>query len=206
MSNNHYIKEGILEVFAGAMLTGKTEEMLLRLKKIMYLPGENIICYKPTIDTRNVGYIYSRRFDMKFDAIMIKPGNEYDILKTAKNFSVIGIDEGQFFSNSIIYVVQELLLMKKNVMVAGLDTAFNGEPFEPMSKLMSIADYVTKTHGVCTVPGCGGLGRRTQLLIDGAPAPFNLDLIRPEDNEHKVNNEKYELRCLEHHVVPGRPK
>ena len=200
-----YINQGIIEVYAGAMLTGKTEEMFLRLKKIKYMPGNNIICFKPSTDTRNPGYIYSRVLDMRFDAEMIAPGNEKKIIELAKMYGVVGIDEAQFFSDKLPGVLEYLSRQGKNVLISGLDLDYKGEPFGSMPKIMSIADYVKKTHGVCTVPNCGGLGTRTQLLIDGKPAPYSLDSIRPEDNKQKLRNERYELRCLEHHVVPGKP-
>jgi thymidine kinase len=129
-----------------------------------------------------------------FNAIPVE--DPKTILKMAYEAEVVGIDESQFFTPDLIPVIQELLLRKKRVIVAGLDLDFRGEPFGIMPNLLAMADEVMKLHAICSV--CGNIATKTQRLIDGKPARY-------DDPTILVGGlETYEARCNLHHEVPGK--
>ena len=107
---------------------------------------------------------------------------------------MVGIDEGQFFEDAIINIVEDLVNQGIRVIVTGLDTDFRGEPFGPMPILMSKAEVVDKLHAICIV--CGEQASRTQRLVDGEPARYDDPVVIVGASE------MYEARCREHHQVP----
>ena len=149
-SINQEDKIGWIEVICGSMFSGKTEELIRRVKRAK-LAKQKIKIFKPKQDTR-----YSKKKVTSHDnnSIKSKPIDSPEkILKTFEKFDVIGIDEAQFFDESIVDVVNKLANSGKRVIVAGLDMDYRGKPFGPMPNLLAIAEYVTKVHAVCTKSG-----------------------------------------------------
>ena len=141
---------GWIEVICGSMFSGKTEELLRRVKRAK-LAKQKIKIFKPKQDIR-----YSKKKVTSHDnnSIKSKPINSPSkILEIAEKFDVIGIDEAQFFDESIVEVCNKLADSGKRVIVAGLDMDYMGKPFGPMPNLLAIAEYVTKVHAICTRSG-----------------------------------------------------
>jgi len=140
---------GWIEVICGSMFSGKTEELIRRLKRAK-IANQKIQIFKPSIDSRSDEYIESHD-KKKIKSITVK--TTYDIFEIGKDFDVIGIDEVQFFDNDIISVCNSLANNGVRVIAAGLDMDYLGHPFGPMPNLMAIAEYVTKVHAVCSETG-----------------------------------------------------
>jgi len=141
---------GWIEVICGSMFSGKTEELLRRVRRAK-LAKQKIKIFKPKQDIR-----YSKKKVTSHDnnSIKSKPINSPSkILEIAEKFDVIGIDEAQFFDESIVEVCNKLADSGKRVIVAGLDMDYMGKPFGPMPNLLAIAEYVTKVHAICTRSG-----------------------------------------------------
>ena len=147
---NHDDKFGWIEVICGSMFSGKTEELIRRLKRAQFAK-QRVEIFKPSIDNR-------------FDDNMVVSHDANEIRSTpvpaaanipilADGCDVVGIDEGQFFDNEIVRVCNDLANKGIRVIVAGLDMDFKGNPFGPMPNLMATAEYVTKVHAVCTKTG-----------------------------------------------------
>lgn len=188
---------GWLEVICGSMFSGKSEELIRRVRRATY--GHLVVrVFKPAIDSR-----YAAK-----DVVVTHNGTSTiarPIKKIEEIFKyidhdvdVVGIDEGQFFDDEIIHVASHLANSGIRVIVAGLDTNFRGEPFGPMPKIMALSEAITKLNAIC--PVCGSPASRTQRLIDGKPASY-------DDPEILVGaSESYEPRCRHHHEVPNKPK
>lgn len=140
---------GWIEVICGSMFSGKTEELIRRLKRAK-IANQKIQIFKPSIDSRSDEYIESHD-KKKIKSITVK--TSYDVFEIGKDFDVIGIDEVQFFDNDIISVCNSLANNGVRVIAAGLDMDYLGNPFGPMPNLMAIAEYVTKVHAVCSETG-----------------------------------------------------
>ena len=145
-------RRGWIEVICGSMFSGKTEELIRRLKrvKIANLKAE---IFKPSIDVR-----YDKINIVSHDenAIVSTPvDNSQTILLLAQEVDVVGIDEAQFFDDQVTYVCEQLALKGIRVIVAGLDMDYMGKPFGQMPNLLSIADYITKLHAICV--HCGSI-------------------------------------------------
>ena len=141
---------GWIEVICGSMFSGKTEELIRRLKRAK-IAKQKVEIFKPQIDTR---YHQNRVVSHDSNEIHSTPvKNAKDILTLAADYDVIGIDEAQFFSNDIVQICNQLANNGIRVVVAGLDMDFKGNPFGPMPALMATAEYVTKVHAVCTRTG-----------------------------------------------------
>lgn len=145
-------RRGWIEVICGSMFSGKTEELIRRLKrvKIANLKAE---IFKPAVDTR---YHEMQVVSHDSNAILSTPiDNSQTILLLAQDVDVVGIDEAQFFDEEIIHVCETLAVKGVRVIVAGLDMDFMGKPFGPMPQLLAIADYITKLHAICV--RCGNI-------------------------------------------------
>ena len=141
---------GWIEVICGSMFSGKTEELLRRVKRAK-LAKQKIKIFKPKQDVR-----YSKKKVTSHDnnSIKSKPiDSPSKILDVAEKFDVIGIDEAQFFDETIVEVCNKLADSGKRVIVAGLDMDYMGKPFGPMPNLLAVAEYVTKVHAICTRSG-----------------------------------------------------
>ncbi|MEZ0392568.1 MAG: thymidine kinase [Pseudobdellovibrionaceae bacterium] len=182
-------RRGWVEVIVGGMFSGKTEELIRRLRRAE-LARQKIQVFKPQIDTRySVDEVCSHN-QTTLPSIPIQSADEIWSHLDPKT-QVVGIDEGQFFDHSLVDVVQALAERGLRVVIAGLDTDWQAQPFEPMPTLMAIAENVTKQHAVCVV--CGGAASRTQrtAAVEGQVVV----------GAHDV----YEARCREHfrpEVVP----
>ena len=147
---NHKEQLGWIEVICGSMFSGKTEELLRRLKRARFA-NQHVLIFKPQTDVR-----YSNKKVVSHDAneIMSTPvENATDILSKVNHADVVAIDEAQFFDDDIIAVCNQLANNGIRVIVAGLDMDFKGNPFGPMPHLMAIAEFVTKVHAICTKTG-----------------------------------------------------
>ena len=140
---------GWIEVICGSMFSGKTEELIRRLKRAK-IANQKIQIFKPSIDSRSDEYLESHDKN-KIKSITVK--TSYDVFEIGKDFDVIGIDEIQFFDNDIIPVCNSLANNGVRVIAAGLDMDYLGNPFGPMPNLMAIAEYVTKVHAICSETG-----------------------------------------------------
>tara|TARA_Y100000588_G_scaffold6034_1_gene7296 strand:- start:499 stop:1056 length:558 start_codon:yes stop_codon:yes gene_type:complete len=150
---------GCIEVICGNMFSGKTEELIRRLRRAK-IAKLNVKIFKPKIDTRyEEGNIVSHN-QLKLKSLAVKSITEINNL--AIDADVVGIDEAQFFDDSIIKVAKDLSLKGKRVIIAGLDTDFRGEPFGPMPKLMCEADFLKKLQAICIK--CGNPASYTQRL------------------------------------------
>tara|TARA_Y100000310_G_C20657180_1_gene802578 strand:+ start:391 stop:999 length:609 start_codon:yes stop_codon:yes gene_type:complete len=193
------IKPGELEIYCGPMRSGKTRELINRVDRIRYVDGSPLGLFKPSIDTRHEG-IHTRFGNVSYECGVVDVETPSKFLEMVSGLQVVGIDEAHFFNEDVVDVVEELLRRDSNVVMAGLDLDFRGEPFGVMPTLLAMADYVQKLKGVCEYDGCSSLSSRTQRLLDGKPANYNEPIILVGDR-----NEGYFSRCLKHHEVPGRP-
>lgn len=143
-------KKGWIEVICGCMFSGKTEELIRRLKRVQ-IAGQHAEIFKPLMDTR-----FDPKEIVSHDASRIRStpvDNYYNILLLAADAGVVGIDEAQFFDEGIADVAEELALSGRRVIVAGLDMDFAGKPFGPMPSLLARAEYITKLHAICVKCG-----------------------------------------------------
>jgi len=151
-SLDHINKRGSIEVIAGSMFSGKTEELIRRLKRAR-IAGLKVEIYKPALDKR-----YSDTLVVSHDERSIKSTpveNASMILLLSAGVHVVGIDEAQFFDNAIVDVCNELADNGTRVIVAGLDMDYSRQPFGPLPDIMAIAEYITKLHAICVE--CGNL-------------------------------------------------
>ena len=155
------VKRGSIEVITGSMFSGKTEELLRRLRRAQFA-GLKVVIFKPALDKR-----YSETFIVSHDerSIISTPvDNASSILLLATDVNVVAVDEAQFFDVSIIDVCNRLADSGIRVIVAGLDMDFSGKPFGPMPGLMAIADQITKVHAICV--RCGNLAQFSYRKTD----------------------------------------
>jgi len=169
-------KRGWIEVICGSMFSGKTEELIRRMKRtrIAHLKTE---IFKPTIDNR-----YDEINVVSHDANAIvsqSVQHSGDILLLAQNVDVVGVDEAQFFDEGLVNVCEQLALNGTRVIVAGLDMDYLGQPFGPVPKLLAVADYITKLHAICV--HCGNIAsisyRKTKQ--SGQVVIGELDIYEP---------------------------
>jgi thymidine kinase len=145
-------KRGWIEVICGSMFSGKTEELIRRMRRAQIANLKTEI-FKPAIDNR---YDASNVVSHDENAILSQPvQHSQNILLLAQQVDVVGIDEAQFFDNGIVNVCEQLALGGTRVIMAGLDMDFTGKPFGPVPQLLAIADYITKLHAICV--HCGNI-------------------------------------------------
>jgi len=152
---------GWIEVITGSMFSGKSEELIRRLRRAQ-IARQKVQIFKPVFDDRYSADEIVSHSEMRIQSVKI--GSSAELLRqVANDTEVIGIDEAQFFDHELPAACVELAGQGKRVVVAGLDTDYLGRPFEPMPHLMAIAEYVTKTHAICMV--CGNPASHTQRLV-----------------------------------------
>lgn len=185
------ISGGWIEVVTGTMFSGKTEELIRRLERAE-IAGQEVQVFKPKMDDRYGEETIGSHRGSEWEAEKIETGEEQDILEKVGT-DVIAIDEANFFGEEIVDVVQELADSGFRVIAAGLDQTYRGDTFEPMGRLMAVAEYVEKFQAICV--NCGEPATRPQRIIDGEPAH--------EDDPTVVvgADEKYEARCRDCHEV-----
>jgi thymidine kinase len=152
---------GWIEVVVGCMFSGKTEELIRRLRRAQ-IARQKVIIFKPKIDNRYSANQIVSHSEQSLVSTVIE--NASEILPLAADAQVIGIDEGQFFGPDLVDICEQLANSGKRVIVAGLDQDYRGKPFEPMPALMAVSEYVTKTLAICMV--CGNPADRTQRTTD----------------------------------------
>ena len=175
---------GWLEVICGPMFSGKSEELIRRLRRAE-IAGQRTLIVKPRIDDRyDVTHVVSHSGSRLRAVAAESPG---EVLRLAEGCDVVGIDEIQFFDEGVVATVETLIERGIRVVAAGLDTDFRHEPFGSMPLLLCLAEFVDKLQAVCH--RCGGPATRTQRLVDGRPAPFGGETIQVGALD------AYEARC-----------
>lgn len=147
---NHARQSGWMEVICGSMFSGKTEELIRRLRRAE-MAGQSVEIFKPKLDTRYDETEVVSHNSNKIPSTPVETSNE--ILLLGSNCDVVGIDEAQFFDNGIVEIANQLANSGVRVVIAGLDMDFLGRPFGPMPYLMATAEYVTKVHAICRKTG-----------------------------------------------------
>lgn len=185
---------GWLEVVCGSMFSGKTEELIRRVRRAQ-IARQQVQVFKPALDDRYFKEKVTSHNGMNLEALSVAQAEQIlDLVQTETE--VVAIDEVQFFPDDIIDVCDALVRDGFRVIVAGLDTDFRGEPFGPMPPLMAQAEKVDKLRAICVV--CGREASRTQRLIDNQPASYNDPVILVGAKE------VYEARCRHCHQVPQK--
>ena len=179
-------RRGRIEVICGSMFSGKTEELIRRLRRVE-MAGQNVEIFKPKLDTRYAEEEVVSHNQNKIRSTPVESPNE--ILLLGSTCDVVGIDEAQFFDESIVEVANKLANSGIRVVIAGLDMDFMGRPFGPMPNLMATAEYVTKVHAICKRTG--------NLANHSMRTTTNTDLVQLGETEsyeavsRKVFNEEF---------------
>jgi thymidine kinase len=176
---------GWIEVICGSMYSGKTEELIRRLRRAM-IARLDVLIIKPRMDNRFSEDHLVSHSDHRIPSQSVTQAG--DILELASSAQVIGIDEAQFFGSDLVNVCQTMANQGKRVIVAGLDQDYRNEPFEPMPQLLTLAEYITKTLAICMQ--CGNPANRTQRITQ---------------NSERVlvgGAGMYEARCRRCHTIP----
>ena len=171
-------RSGWIEVICGSMFSGKTEELIRRLKRAK-IANQRVEIFKPKTDSRYSDNSVVSHDENAIDSVVVNSSKE--ILQMSSDITVIGIDEAQFFDEQLTDVCQRLAIRGIRVIVAGLDMDFRGKPFGPVPHLLAVAEYVTKVHAIC--PHCGNLATHSYRLTDEKET-----VVLGEKN-------KYEPRC-----------
>jgi thymidine kinase len=190
--HNARLQSGWLEVVCGSMFSGKTEELIRRVKRAV-IARQAVQVFKPAIDNRYQIEQVASHSGVSFTAVPVNSVADIRGQIVAET-EVVAIDEVQFFDDSVVQLCREMANNRKRVIVAGLDLNFRGEPFGCMPQLMAEAEQVDKLHAICLV--CGAPASRTQRLINGQPANYNDPIILVGATD------AYEARCRTHHIVP----
>ena len=177
---------GWIEVVAGCMFSGKTEELIRRLRRAK-IAKLNVMIFKPKIDDRYSKKEIVSHSDQSLPSIMVDTPSE--ILNLSKEAQVVGIDEAQFFNGDLPNVCNELANQGKRVIVAGLDQDYRGIPFEPIPNLLAQAEYITKTLAICVK--CGNPADKTQRTVN------------TKDRVVVGAADSYEARCRKCHYIPN---
>ncbi|HEX5708819.1 MAG TPA: thymidine kinase [Pyrinomonadaceae bacterium] len=172
-------RSGWIEVIAGSMFSGKSEELIRRLRRAK-IARQRVQVFKPDIDVR-----YSRdhivsHSEMRHESSAVKTAAEIRAL-VLPDTEVVGVDEGQFFDNDLVAVANELAHSGVRVIIAGLDQDYTGRPFGPMPSLLAVAEYITKTHAIC--------------VRCGEPANYSQRIIEAEGQVVVGASDAYEARC-----------
>ncbi len=179
------VNTGWIEVVAGCMFSGKTEELIRRLRRAQ-IAKLNVKVFKPKIDDRYSKEKIVSHSEQSLSSTIVESPQE--ILELAKDAQVVGIDEAQFFTEDLADVCNQLADEGKRVIVAGLDQDYRGIPFEPIPQLLARAEYITKTLAICMQ--CGNPADRTQRTIAS------------KDRVVVGATDSYEARCRKCHYIP----
>jgi len=194
----HPCVAGRLEVIAGCMFSGKTEELLRRVERAR-IGRKHVLLVKPALETRYAPEEVVAHHGRRLPCFRVPQDPSVDALHEAAGWELeladmVAFDEGNFFGRGFPSLCEELVQAGKRVIVAGLDLNFRGEPFGPMPVLLAQADEVLKLSAVCVV--CGSSATRTQRLVNGVPAEGGPEIL-------VGGLESYEARCRDHFVPPG---
>lgn len=176
---------GWIEVVCGCMFSGKTEELIRRLRRAK-IAKLSVKIFKPKIDDRYSKKEIVSHSEQSLPSEMVSHSSE--ILSKSEDAKVIGIDEAQFFDSDIVDVVNKLADSGKRVIIAGLDQDYKGNPFEPIPQLLAVSEYITKTLAICVE--CGNPADRTQRTVVS------------DDRVLVGATESYEARCRKCHYIP----
>jgi len=191
----HGPRPGSIEVIAGVMFSGKSEELMRRVRRAV-IARRRVQVFKSHLDQRYAGVQRVSSHDGRsVDAVPIDSASELMRL-VRSDTEVVAVDEVQFLDAGVVEAVSALAARGVRVILAGTDTDFRGEPFGAMGTLLAIAEEVEKLRAICTV--CGDDACRNQRLVDGRPAPWDAPIIQVGGSE------SYEARCRHCHRVPRR--
>ena len=185
---------GWIEVICGSMFSGKTEELIRRLRRAQ-IARQKIQVFKPVIDKRYAAQAIASHSGLQENAIPVSSSMDLQA-QVDPQADVVAIDEVQFFDAGLIDVCGRLASQGKRVICAGLDMDFRGVPFGPIPQLLAVAEQVDKLRAICVV--CGAPASHTQRLIEGSPAYYDDPVVLLGASE------VYEARCRAHHQVPRR--
>ncbi|WP_224335451.1 thymidine kinase [Haloprofundus halobius] len=185
---------GWVELITGSMFSGKTEELLRRLRRAE-IAGQEVAVFKPAIDDRYGETTIGSHNGRQWAATVVDNEGDgvWQMLDDLNGEQVVAIDEANFFSATLVEVCEALAADGRRVIVSGTDQTFRGEPFDPVPQLMALAEYVDKLQAICTV--CGEPATRNQRLIDGEPAHVDDPTIMVGAEE------SYEARCRNCHTL-----
>ena len=195
MTGSFHQTGGWIEVVAGVMFSGKSEELIRRVRRAM-IAKKRVQVFKSHLDARYAGIYAVSSHDGRTTQALPCDSSKQIGQQVDPTAHVIAIDEAQFLDDGIIPLVTSLAARGRRVILAGTDTDFRGEPFGPMPELMAIAEVVDKLHAICVL--CGGPASRNQRLIGGLPAPYNSPQIMVGGTE------SYEARCRMCFAAPAR--
>lgn len=170
---------GWIEVIAGSMFSGKSEELIRRLRRAR-IARQKVQVFKPEMDSRFSDNHIVSHSEMRHESANIQSAAEV-LAKVEHDTEVVGIDEGQFFDDELVAVANELARRGVRVIIAGLDQDYTGKPFEPMPQLLAIAEYITKTHAIC--------------MKCGQPANYSQRTFESEERVAVGAAGMYEARC-----------
>ncbi|HEX2204245.1 MAG TPA: thymidine kinase [Longimicrobium sp.] len=186
--------QGWVEVVTGSMFSGKSEELIRRVRRAL-IARKRVQVFKPALDDRYSGVEHiSSHAGSDVEAVPVS-GSAEIAARVHPDTQVIAVDEVQFLDDGIVDVVSALADRGARVIIAGIDMDFRGEPFGPMPKLLTIAETVDKLHAICV--RCGAPASRNQRLVDGEPAPYESPVVQVGGAE------SYEARCRRCHDVPS---
>ncbi len=192
MSSTFQLSGGWVEVIAGSMFSGKSEELIRRVRRSM-IAKKRVQVFKSHLDTRYSGVFSVGSHDGRtVEAVPVDSAAQVAI-RLDPFAQVVAIDEVQFLDDGIVDVANDLAERGRRVILAGIDSDFRGEPFGPMPQLMCLAEVVDKLHAICVL--CGAPASRNQRLIDGQPAHYDSPQIMVGGTE------SYEARCRACHKV-----
>ena len=170
---------GWIEVIAGSMFSGKSEELIRRLRRAK-IARQKVQVFKPEIDSRFSNDHIVSHSEMRHESANIRSADEV-LAKVEAGTEVVGIDEGQFFDNALVDVATQLAARGIRVIIAGLDQDYTGKPWEPMPQLLAVAEYITKTHAIC--------------MKCGQPANYTQRTFESEERVAVGGEGMYEARC-----------
>lgn len=187
--------QGRIEVICGSMFSGKSEELIRRVRRAE-IARQRAQVFKPMLDDRFGRQHVASHDGARLEAVPIARSDDIH-QRLGSGVTVVAVDEAQFLDDGLAEAAQRLADRGIRVIAAGLDMDFRGEPFGPMARLLALAETVDKLQAICMV--CGAPASRTQRLVNGHPARYTDPIILIGAQE------VYEARCREHHVVTGKP-
>ncbi|WP_255167238.1 thymidine kinase [Natrononativus amylolyticus] len=184
---------GWIEVVTGSMFSGKTEELLRRLRRAE-IAGQEVAVFTPALDDRYGAEFVGSHDGRRWEASAIDPETDLEgVFDELNGEQVVAFDEANFFGASLVACCERLAADGRRVIVSGTDQTFRGEPFEPLPQLIAVAEYVEKFRAICAV--CGEPATRNQRLVDGEPAHVDDPTILVGAEE------SYEARCRHCHTL-----
>ncbi|RLM59263.1 thymidine kinase [Halobellus sp. Atlit-31R] len=185
---------GWIEVVTGSMFSGKTEEVLRRLRRAE-IAGQEVAVFKPAVDDRYGETTVGSHVGRQWEASVVPSEGDgiWEIRGELNGEDVVAVDEANFFGPELVDVCQRLADDGRRVLVSGIDQTYRGEPFEPLPQLMAVAEYVDKLQAICSQ--CGEPATRNQRLVEGEPAHVNDPTIVVGAQE------SYEARCRNCHTL-----